>query len=90
MRRKAIQKADEFRFRRERIVPVLFIIEVVFDGSYPAKASEGGLLGGAVQAVSFAALNWLLSVGETPILGRSLNGGSWPKMVKNALSLNGR
>jgi hypothetical protein len=89
MRRKAIQKADEFRFRRERIVPVLFIIEVVFDGSYPAKASEGGLLGGAVQAVSFAALNWLLSVGETPILGRSLNGGSWPKMVKNALSLNG-
>jgi hypothetical protein len=52
MRRKAIQKADEFRFRRERVLPVPFIVEVVFNGSYLVKANEGGLLGGAIQAVA--------------------------------------
>jgi hypothetical protein len=27
--------------------------------------------------------------GETPVFGRSSNGGFWPKKVKNALSFNG-
>lgn len=43
------------------ILAVLFIIEVVINGSFLAKANIGGLLGGAAQAVTFAALNIIAS-----------------------------
>jgi hypothetical protein len=43
------------------ILAILFIIEVVINGSFLAKANIGGLLGGAAQAVTFAALNILAS-----------------------------
>ena len=43
------------------VLAVLFVIEVVINGSFLAKSNEQGLLGGAVQAVSFAALNILAS-----------------------------
>ena len=38
------------------VLAVLFILEVVINGSFLAKANLGGLLGGAAQAVTFAAL----------------------------------
>src|ERR1700730_16326448 len=43
------------------ILAVLFVIEVVINGSFLAVSNIGGLLGGAVQAVSFAALNIIAS-----------------------------
>jgi hypothetical protein len=43
------------------VLAVLFVIEVVINGSFLAKSNEQGLLGGAVQAVSFAALNIMAS-----------------------------
>jgi hypothetical protein len=43
------------------VLAVLFVIEVVINGSFLAKSNEQGLLGGAMQAVSFAALNIVAS-----------------------------
>jgi hypothetical protein len=43
------------------ILAVLFVIEVVVNGNFLAKSNVQGLLGGAVQAVSFAALNIIAS-----------------------------
>jgi hypothetical protein len=43
------------------ILAVLFVIEVLVNGSFLANANMGGWLGGAIQAVSFAALNILAS-----------------------------
>lgn len=43
------------------VLAVLFVLEVVINGSFLAQSNIGGLLGGAVQAVSFAALNILVS-----------------------------
>jgi hypothetical protein len=43
------------------VLAVLFVIEVVINGSFLAKSNEQGLLGGAIQAVSFAALNIMAS-----------------------------
>ena len=43
------------------ILAFLFLVEVVINGSFLAKSNAGGLLGGAVQAVSFAALNIIAS-----------------------------
>ncbi len=43
------------------ILAVLFVIEVVVNGNFLAKSNAQGLLGGAVQAVSFAALNIIAS-----------------------------
>jgi hypothetical protein len=40
---------------------ILFVIEVVINGNFLAKSNPQGLLGGAVQAVSFAALNIIAS-----------------------------
>src|SRR5262249_32658007 len=39
----------------------MFLIEVVINGNFLAKSNEQGILGGAVQAVSFAALNIIAS-----------------------------
>jgi hypothetical protein len=51
------------------ILAVLFIVEVIINGSFLSKSNEGGLLGGAVQALSFAALNIVVSffLGLVPI-----------------------
>ncbi|MGE0677197.1 hypothetical protein [Pseudolabrys sp.] len=51
------------------LLAVMFVIEVVVNGGFLAKSSEQGILGGAVQAVSFAALNILASflLGLVPI-----------------------
>ncbi len=38
------------------ILAILFVIEVIINGNFLAKSNPQGLLGGAVQAVSFAAL----------------------------------
>ena len=43
------------------ILAILFVIEVIINGNFLAKSNPQGLLGGAVQAVSFAALNIIAS-----------------------------
>jgi hypothetical protein len=43
------------------VLAVLFVVEIVINGSFLSKSSEQGLLGGAVQAVGFAALNIVAS-----------------------------
>ncbi|WFU62681.1 YrzE family protein [Bradyrhizobium brasilense] len=43
------------------VLAVLFIIETAINGSFLAKASEQGYLGGIVQAIVFAAFNILVS-----------------------------
>ena len=43
------------------LLAILFVVEVTINGSFLAKSNLGGLLGGAVQAVSFAALNIIAS-----------------------------
>jgi hypothetical protein len=55
------------------VLAVLFIIEVVINGSFLAKANIGGLLGGAAQAVTFAALNILASFFWGLVLIRLIN-----------------
>src|SRR6201987_4829388 len=55
------------------ILAILFIIEVVINGSFLAKANVGGLLGGAAQAVTFAALNILASFFWGMVLIRLIN-----------------
>jgi hypothetical protein len=59
------------------ILAVLFVIEVVVNGNFLAKSNAQGLLGGAVQAVSFAALNIIASFlwGLVPI--RLINRRNW-------------
>jgi hypothetical protein len=39
------------------VLAVLFVVEVIVNGSFLSQSNVQGLLGGAVQAVSFAALN---------------------------------
>jgi hypothetical protein len=55
------------------VLAILFIIEVVINGSFLAKANIGGLLGGAAQAVTFAALNILASFFWGLVLIRLVN-----------------
>lgn len=43
------------------ILAIMFVIEVVINGSFLANANIGGWLGGAAQAVTFAALNIIAS-----------------------------
>jgi hypothetical protein len=43
------------------ILAILFLVEVVINGSFLAKSNAQGLLDGALQAVSFAALNIIAS-----------------------------
>ena len=43
------------------ILAILFVVEVIINGNFLAKSNPQGLLGGAVQAVSFAALNIIAS-----------------------------
>jgi len=43
------------------LLAILFVVEVTINGSFLAASNLGGLLGGAVQAVSFAALNIVAS-----------------------------
>lgn len=43
------------------VLAVLFVVEIVINGSFLSKSNEQGLLGGAVQAVGFAALNIVAS-----------------------------
>jgi hypothetical protein len=43
------------------VLAILFVIEVVINGSFLSKSNEQGMLGGALQAVSFAALNIIAS-----------------------------
>jgi len=55
------------------VLAILFITEVVINGSFLAKANVGGLLGGAAQAVTFAALNILASFFWGMVLIRLIN-----------------
>src|ERR1700758_1414432 len=55
------------------VLAILFIIEVVINGSFLARANIGGLLGGAAQAVTFAALNILASFFWGMVLIRLVN-----------------
>jgi hypothetical protein len=55
------------------VLAILFIIEVVINGSFLAKANLGGLLGGAAQAVTFAALNIIASFFWGMVLIRLVN-----------------
>jgi hypothetical protein len=55
------------------VLAVLFIIEVMINGSFLAKANAGGLLGGAAQAVTFAALNIIASFFWGMVLIRLVN-----------------
>ena len=55
------------------VLAVLFILEVVINGSFLAKANLGGILGGAAQAVTFAALNIIASFFWGMVLIRLVN-----------------
>jgi hypothetical protein len=55
------------------VLAILFIIEVVINGSFLARANVGGLLGGAAQAVTFAALNIIASFFWGMVLIRLVN-----------------
>jgi len=55
------------------VLAILFIIEVVINGSFLARANLGGLLGGAAQAVTFAALNIIASFFWGLVLIRLVN-----------------
>ena len=55
------------------VLAVLFILEVVINGSFLAKANIGGLLGGAAQAVTFAGLNIIASFFWGMVLIRLVN-----------------
>ena len=55
------------------VLAILFIIEVVINGSFLAKANVGGLLGGAAQAVTFAGLNIIASFFWGMVLIRLVN-----------------
>ena len=55
------------------VLAILLIIEVVINGSFLAKANIGGLLGGAAQAVTFAALNIVASFFWGMVLIRLVN-----------------
>jgi hypothetical protein len=59
------------------LLAILFVVEVAINGGFLAKSSAQGLLGGAVQAVSFAALNIIASFlcGLVPIRLLNLNVG---------------
>jgi hypothetical protein len=59
------------------ILLVLLMIEVTVNGSYLSVASEGGLLGGAVEAFGFAALNIFASFLWGLILIRLVNRREW-------------
>jgi uncharacterized protein YukE len=55
------------------VLAILFILEVVINGSFLAKANLGGLLGGAAQAVTFAGLNIIASFFWGMVLIRLVN-----------------
>ena len=55
------------------VLAILFIIEVMINGSFLAKANIGGLLGGAAQAVTCAALTILASFFWGMVLIRLIN-----------------
>jgi hypothetical protein len=55
------------------VLAIMFIIEVMINGSFLAKANIGGLLGGAAQAVTFAALNIIASFFWGMVLIRLVN-----------------
>ena len=55
------------------VLAILFIVEVVINGSFLARANVGGLLGGAAQAVTFAALNIIASFLWGMVLIRLVN-----------------
>jgi hypothetical protein len=55
------------------VLAIMFIIEVMINGSFLAKANIGGLLGGAAQAVTFAALNIIASFFWGIVLIRLVN-----------------
>ena len=55
------------------VLAILFIIEVMINGSFLAKANVGGLLGGGAQAVTFAALNIIASFFWGMVLIRLVN-----------------
>lgn len=59
------------------ILAILFVIEVVVNGSFLANANIGGWLGGLVQAVVFAALNILASFLWGMVLIRLVNRRSY-------------
>jgi hypothetical protein len=59
------------------VLAILFIIEVMINGSFLAKANVGGLLGGAAQAVTFAALNIIASFFWGMVLIRLVNRGNY-------------
>ena len=43
------------------LLAVMLVVEIVINGAFLSKSNAGGLLGGAVQAVSFAVLNIVAS-----------------------------
>ncbi|OPY98920.1 hypothetical protein A5906_30655 [Bradyrhizobium sacchari] len=71
------------------ILAILFVIEVVVNGSFLANANIGGLLGGLVQAVVFAALNILASFLCGMVLIRLVNQRSFFLKLLGVLSCHG-
>jgi hypothetical protein len=69
------------------ILAILFVVEVVINGSFLAASNLGGLLGGAVQAVSFAALNIIASFLWGLVAIRQINRRSAPLKLLGLLSL---
>src|SRR5579871_2256014 len=71
------------------VLAILFIIEVVINGSFLAKANIGGLLGGAAQAVTFAGLNIIASFFWGMVLIRLVNRRNYFLKLLGALSFLG-
>jgi hypothetical protein len=74
-------------FLKIGLLAFLFLAEVVINGAFLAPSNAQGILGGAIQAVSFAALNILVSFfcGLVPI--RLINRRSILAKLTGALSL---
>jgi len=68
------------------VLAIMLIIEVMINGSFLAKANLGGLLGGAVQAVTFAALNIIASFFWGMVLIRLVNRRNYFLKLIGALS----
>ncbi|MBI5319807.1 hypothetical protein [Bradyrhizobium sp.] len=71
------------------ILAIMFVTEVIINGSFLANANVGGLLGGAVQAVTFAALNIIASFLFGMVLIRLINRRNFFLKLIGALSFLG-
>lgn len=69
------------------LLAVIIVIEVFINANFLAKSNELGLLGGAIEAFSFASLNILLSFFLGLVGARQLNHRRFTRKALGALSI---